>query len=122
MGQPTNAIMEFLDLYPTLIDYAGLEAPHALSGQSIRPILENPAHPGKAGAYTQVNHGNKVGRSVRNARWRYTEWDNGKLGIELYDHSKDTGEYYNLSGNPEYADICKAMKQLLNQGFDATKQ
>ena len=122
MGQATNAIMEFVDLYPTLVDYAGLEAPHALSGHSIRPILENPSLPGKAAAYTQVNRGNRVGRSVRNARWRYTEWDNGKLGIELYDHNKDSGEYYNLSANPEYADICKVMKQLLDQGFVASEQ
>ena len=58
--------------------------------------------------------------SVRTGRWRYTEWGtNGKLGIELYDHTRDSGEYYNLSSNPEYADRCRELKGLLAQGFGA---
>jgi arylsulfatase A-like enzyme len=118
MGQPTRAIMEFVDLYPTLIDYAGLEAPHRLSGESLRSILDNPELPGKAAAYTQVTRGNKMGRSVRTKRWRYTEWGpDGQLGIELYDHDKDSGEYYNLSGNPQYAEHCQRLKNMLAQGF-----
>jgi iduronate 2-sulfatase len=118
MSHSTRAIVEFIDLYPTLIDYAGLEAPHPLSGQSIRSILNNPSAPGKTAAYTQVTRGDKIGRSVRTQRWRYTEWGpKGKFGVELYDHHKDTGEYYNLSGNPEYADLCNHLKQLLTKGI-----
>lgn len=118
MGRETGAIMEFVDLYPTLIDYADLKAPHPLSGQSIRPILSDPGHPGKKAAYTQVNRGDKVGRSVRTERWRYTEWGpNGKLGIELYDHRKDSGEYYNLGSNPEFGGVRRKMKAVLDEGF-----
>ena len=118
MGRETGAIMEFVDLYPTLVDYAGLKAPHKLSGRSIRPILEDPANPGKRAAYTQVNRGDKVGRSVRTERWRYTEWGpDGKLGIELYDHSKDTGEYYNLGAHPEFSRVRRMMKKVLDAGF-----
>jgi len=122
MGQPTSAIMEFVDLYPTLIDYAGLPAPHRLSGETLRPILDNPKLPGKAAAYTEVTRGSKMGRSVRTARWRYTEWgSNGELGIELYDHTKDPGEYYNLSGQPEWAGVCQDLKKLFAQGFSTGK-
>lgn len=118
MGQATNALIEFVDLYPTLIDYAGLKAPHQLSGESLRPVMDHPQLPGKKAAYTQVNRGKVIGRSVRTERWRYTEWGpDGKDGIELYDHSKDTGEYYNLSKNPEYIDTCKEHAKLLKQGF-----
>jgi arylsulfatase A-like enzyme len=44
-----------------------------------------------------------MGRSVRTERWRYTEWDEGRKGVELYDHDKDPHEYRNLANNPAYA-------------------
>jgi iduronate 2-sulfatase len=118
MGKPTDSLMEFIDLYPTLVDYAGLAPPHKLSGASLRPVLEDPNASVKEAAYTQVTRGPKVmGRSVRTSRWRYTEWGEGKHGVELYDHSKDSGEYYNLSANPEYAHVVSKMKQLLQGGL-----
>jgi uncharacterized sulfatase len=118
MGKPTDSLMEFIDLYPTLVDYAGLAPPHKLSGASLRPVLEDPNASVKEAAYTQVTRGPKVmGRSVRTRRWRYTEWGEGKHGVELYDHSKDSGEYYNLSANPEYAHVVSQMKQLLQGGL-----
>lgn len=118
MGRPTNALIEFLDIYPTLVDYAGLKPPHDLSGESLRPVMENPELPGKIAAYTQVNRGKTVGRSVRTARWRYTEWGaDGKDGIELYDHSNDSGEYHNLGLKPESAETTKGLTKLLKQGF-----
>jgi iduronate 2-sulfatase len=118
MGKPTDSLMEFIDLYPTLVDYAGLAPPHKLSGASLRPVLEDPNASVKEAAYTQVTRGPKVmGRSVRTPRWRYTEWGEGKHGVELYDHSKDSGEYYNLSANPEYAHVVSQMKQLLQGGL-----
>lgn len=118
MGQSTESIMEFVDLYPTLIDYADLEAPHPLSGTSLRPILDDPNEIVKMAAYSQVNRGKKIGRSVRTKRWRYTEWSkDGVDGIELYDHEKDSGEYYNLAGNPEYETLLSRMKAGLDQGF-----
>lgn len=118
MGKPTDSLMEFIDLYPTLVDYAGLAPPHKLSGASLRPVLEDPNASVKEAAYTQVTRGPKVmGRSVRTPRWRYTEWGEGKHGVELYDHSKDSGEYYNLSANPEYAHVVSKMKQLLQGGL-----
>jgi uncharacterized sulfatase len=83
--------------------------------------MDNPKLKGKNAAYTQVNRGQTVGRSVRTERWRYTEWGlDGKDGIELYDHSKDTGEYHNLSGTPETAETSKELTKLLKQGFPTT--
>ena len=122
MGKPTSAIIEFVDLYPTLIDYAGFKAPHRLSGTSLRPVLENPAHPGKEAAFSQVNRGPTVGRSVRTQRWRYTEWGpHGKAGIELYDHESDSGEYHNLADQPAHASVRKRMARLLQDGFPASR-
>lgn len=122
MGKPTNAIIEFIDLYPTLIDYAGLKPPHKLSGTSLRPVFEDPAHPGKDAAFTQVNRGQNVGRSVRTTRWRYTEWGpDGKAGIELYDHQSDDGEYHNLADQPEHAETRKLLAKRLAEGFPNAK-
>jgi arylsulfatase A-like enzyme len=118
MGQPTNAIIEFLDIYPTLADYAGLKAPHQLAGCSLRPVFDDPGHPGKEAAFSQVNRGQAVGRSVRTKRWRYTEWGpRGKAGIELYDHDSDPGEYHNLADSPEHGPIRERHARLLEQGF-----
>jgi iduronate 2-sulfatase len=122
MGKPTTAIIEFIDLYPTVIDYAGLKAPHKLSGTSLRPVLDDPAHPGKDAAFSQVNRGNNVGRSVRTPHWRYTEWGpDGKAGVELYDHRKDHGEYQNLAEHPAHAATRKRMAKLLQTGFPRSR-
>jgi uncharacterized sulfatase len=117
MGRPTEALIEFVDLYPTLIDYARLEPPHKLAGTSLRQVFENPTHPGKEAAFTQVNRG-PVGRSVRTPRWRYTEWGmRGKAGIELYDHGSDHGEYHNLADDPAHAATRQRLAELLATGF-----
>jgi arylsulfatase A-like enzyme len=118
MGKETEAIVEFVDFYPTLLDLTGLKAPHNLSGKSFRSVLEDPDLPGKRTAFTQVTRGSNMGRSVRTKRWRYTEWGkDGELGKELYDHTKDKEEYYNLASNPEAASVIARLKKVLDKGF-----
>ena len=46
-----------------------------------------------------------MGKSVRTERWRYTEWDEGKKGAELYDHDSDPHEFKNLANDPKQAEI-----------------
>ena len=122
MGRETSALIEFVDLYPTLADYVGLKVPHRLSGRSLRPVIEDPASPGKAAAYTQVNRGRAVGRSVRTDRWRYTEWgDSGVAGIELYDHRNDPFEFRNLAERSDLADTRVGLVELLREGFPHTR-
>ena len=50
---------------------------------------------------------------MRTARWRYTEWDGGKEGVELYDHDADPGECHNLAGEPSSAERVQELKRLL---------
>ncbi len=71
---------------------------------------------GKKAAYTQVKRGQVLGRSVRTERWRYTEWDGGARGGELYDHDADPKEYRNLAEDPKSADTVKELKDLLRGG------
>ncbi len=119
-GQVCGRPAELLDLYPTLADLCGLPVPGGLHGTSLRPLLDDPAAPGKKAAYTQVTRGagkdRFLGRSVRTERWRYTEWDGGQRGAELYDHDSDPHEYQNLAADAKHADTVKELKELLKKG------
>lgn len=115
MGQRTNGIVEFVDLYSTITDLCGLTPPHPQDGKSFRALLENPELPGKDAAFTQVTRGKLMGRSIRTDKWRYTEWEGGDSGIELYDHSVDSLEYQNLAGKPENSSLIKGLSTDLNK-------
>ncbi len=104
-GHTCPRIVELVDVYPTLVDLCGLPAVKNLEGQSLRPLLQDPNAPWTDAAYTQVVHDGIVGRSVRTARWRYTEWDQGRHGLELYDHDTDPHEYVNLADDPSTAEV-----------------
>jgi uncharacterized sulfatase len=114
MGKPAKGLAEFVDLYPTLADLCGLTPPKGqeLAGVSLRPLLDDPTKPGKSAAFTQRG----PGRTVRTDRWRYTEWDEGRRGVELYDHSNDPLEYHNLAQDPKFAERVAELTALLHRG------
>ncbi len=112
-GKSCLRTVELVDLYPTLADLAGIPAPAGLEGASLRPLLENPVAAWKRPAFTQVWRNGFSGHSVRTERWRYTEWDGGARGRELYDHGSDPQELHNLAGDPAQAAVIAEMKGLL---------
>lgn len=114
-GTTVTQPVELLDLYPTLADLCGLTPPENLEGASLRPLLENPSGEGWAKpAVTQVWHGRDAwGYSIRNQRWRYTEWLEGRAGRELYDHENDPDEITNLAEHPEQAELVRELSALL---------
>jgi len=118
-GKACPRTVELLDLYPTLADLCGLSFPTSLEGKSLRPLLQNPNAQWTDPAYTQVvrltDKRRPLGRSVRTERWRYTEWEQGKLGVELYDHDKDTNEFVNLAQDPSHATVVADLKALLRK-------
>ena len=56
-----------------------------------------------------------MGRSIRTEKWRYTEWNEGKDGIELYDYSTDREEFNNLAQDPRYTAVIKNLSALLRK-------
>ncbi len=117
--RPIDArVAELVDVYPTLADLCSLPAPADLEGTSLRPLLDDPQKPSKKGAFTQVIHAVRggrakkteakdqaMGRSVRTERYRYTEWNEGRDGVELYDHQTDPHEWHNLADDPQAAEV-----------------
>ncbi len=100
-GSVVSTPVSHVDLAPTLLESCGLSLPEGLQGQSLLPMLQDPQHVGRGWALTHVTRGGgdkqKHGYSIRTARWRYTEWDEGRGGVELYDHDADPRERDNLA-------------------------
>ncbi len=123
-GRASGSLVELLDVYPTLCDLAGVPAPAVLQGRSLRPILADAKAKVHAAAFTQARRGPDAqnwGRSVRTARWRCTEWDEGRNGVELYDHDADPREYTNLAGDPRHAGVLKELRALLAERVPAVQ-
>jgi uncharacterized sulfatase len=116
-GKPCVRTVEFVDLYPTLAELAGLTPPKNLEGASLKPLLENPQMTWQRPAFTQVQRNGFPGYSVRTERWRYTEWDDGKQGTQLYDHDADPQELHNLAGDQKYAAVAEEMKTLVRKNW-----
>ena len=116
-GKTSPRTVEFVDIYPTLADLCGLKPPENLHGASLRPLLDNPAAEWTRPAFTQVQRGNFPGHSIRTERYRYTEWDAGEKGVELYDHQNDPRELKNLAHDPQFAPIVAELKSLVKKNW-----
>jgi uncharacterized sulfatase len=122
-GEACRQVVELVDLYPTLTSLCGLTPPDGLDGTSLLPLLDGEDRPIKAAAFTTASRCEKrpesskiadfLGRSVRTDRWRYTEWDGGKRGVELYDHQRDPEELHNFAHDESYQAVVAELKTLL---------
>src|SRR4029079_12770633 len=121
--------------------------PANLPGKSLVPQINDASAAGKGFALTQVRRGGGggakakakaedpnatakqkskagaafAGYSLRTDRYRYTEWDGGKQGVELYDHEKDPQEFTNLSKDPQHAETVKQLSGKLQSLVAAQK-
>lgn len=109
---PSGAIcertVEFVSIYPTLCDLAGLAIPEHVDGVSIRALLENPQTEWDRPALTTHGFGQ---HAIRTERWRYIRYADGSE--ELYDHESDPYEWNNLAGDPQTVAVRQELSRWL---------
>ncbi len=125
-GAVCESLVEYVDILPTMLDLAGIKRPVHLEGVSTVPLLNDPEMKFKKAVFSRQERdiiGRKKGYSVRNERFRYTEWHNHETGIimarELYDLISDPLEMNNLAINPENEEILKKMAEILRSGWES---
>ena len=131
-GQGSGAVAEMIDIFPTLADLCGFSPPRHLAGRSLKPQLSDPKAEGKSAALTVLNSVDRVNRpplrpagrgyTIRTARYRYTEWEGGAQGAELYDHQEDPREFVNLAQAPHMQPVVAEMRELLEERIAAAKR
>lgn len=135
-GQHSNALTEFVDIYPTLCNMAGFDVPTHLQGSSVVPLLEKPNTKWKTAAFSQYLLGRfgpaetrkyeRMGYAIRTDRYRYVEWYSWNkeekkkgelLDRELFDHQSDSQENKNLANMEEYKNTVDVLGNQLNKGW-----
>ena len=123
-GKVATSPVSHVDIFPTLAELCGVKPPDNLQGQNLVPLLKDCSLTGRGWAITQVTRGNGQNRffgySLRTPRFRYTEWDEGKQGRELYDHDVDARELTNLAELPASANTVEELAQQLRTAIKAT--
>lgn len=132
-GAHSDALVEFVDIYPTLCDLAGIPKPEFLEGTSVKPLLDDPKLSWKTAAFSQyprnaghTGAGKLMGYTMRTDRYRFTVWvsnsDHSKIdAIELYDHQVDPQENYNIAKKPENAELVAKLMAQWKKGWQAAK-
>lgn len=126
-GRPSNALVEFVDVYPTLAELCGLPPTAGLEGTSFAPLLDTPGLPWKKAAFSQYPRnipgtGRCMGYSMRTDRYRFVAWEAKAVAEnELYDLDKDPGESVNLAKKPEHAELVQTLLTQLKAGWKAAK-
>ncbi|MCP4175971.1 MAG: sulfatase [Fuerstiella sp.] len=109
-----EAVVEFVDIYPTVAQLVGLAAPENTEGRSLTPLLRNPDAPWNRAAFTETHFRDVSGHAIRTARWRCVEWGaGGQKGLELYDETADPHELQNLAGNPKYSETLNQLRRRI---------
>lgn len=114
-GQKTPALTEFIDIYPSLCELAGLPLPKHLQGQSFTPLMKNPQLPWKKTAISRYGPGD----SIRTDRYRFSQYRNDQgvpNGRMLYDHQADPGEDNNIAAEEAAKTVVEALSRQLDEG------
>ena len=111
-GQTCDRLVEFVDLYPTLMDLSGLKSLNqGLEGTSVTPLLENPRLAWKKAVFSQF----KSALGVVTDRYNYAEFDEGQK--MLFDLKADPDENINLANSPEHQDVVTRLGRILKDGW-----
>ena len=121
-GKPTDALVEYVDLYPTALDLCGLPIPDYMEGTSFVPLLQDASISWKKAAFSQFPRNDKEGYSMRTNDFRYTQWrtrDDKLIFEELYDERENLLESKNVADAPEYKSILDSHREMFARGWKA---
>lgn len=113
-GIQTDALTEFVDIYPSLCELCELPLPEHLDGKSFVPLMKNPDQEWKKAVFSRYY----AGDSVKTDRYLYTEWRDKKGDVYarmLYDHKNDPKENVNIAENPENKALVSRLSNLLKK-------
>jgi len=138
----TNSLSEFVDVFPTICDLAGVPIPNKLDGLSLKPLMLNnnakvndysiSQYPRKLKKLEMIKKGytdSKImGYSMRTDKYRFTIWMNNftskqpfnefkVYAFEMYDYVKDPLEKVNVVNDKDYATISKELKAKMLDYF-----
>ncbi len=119
-NRTSSALVENIDIFPTLAEAAGLTMPE-VDGESMLSLVDNPDHSFKQAAYSLFNRGKIMGVTVTDGQWRYTQWRDANTQeikfTELYNHTASEIARVNESGNPALQKIEEKLRKLLHAKF-----
>ena len=124
----TDALTEYVDIFPSLCELSELPVPHHLEGTSFVPLLNDPNRPWKKAAFSRWIDGD----SIRTDRYRYTDWtkrrrDRGLVREQdifarmLYDHKNDPMENVNIADLPENKELVTQLRTMMHEGWRAAR-
>ena len=121
-GKQTDALVEFIDIYPTLAELCNLPLPDHLEGKSMVPLVDNPEAHFKDFVISKWY----AGLTIQTGKYAYTEWftrEDSLMGTMLYDHGIDRAENFNLAGLPEHKALADSLSLVMhaNKGKDYYK-
>ena len=111
-NQRTLSLTEFIDIYPSLCELAGLPLPDHLQGQSFVRQLKDPSFPGKSAAIGRFKNGD----TIRTDRYRFTQYSKSKRQPSsrmLYDHKHDPREDVNIADHEKQANMVETLGDRL---------
>jgi iduronate 2-sulfatase len=115
-GRTSPRVVELLDLYSTWVDLCGLPMPEGIEGQSLRPLLANPAADWAEPAFSVWSERDRgiSGAVVRTEQWRFAKFYGPGAGIFLTNPQNDPDDVINLAHDSAYADVVAQLSTLLD--------
>ncbi len=127
----TDALVELVDVYPSLVEACGFSVPEGLEGLSVLPLFDRPTqawkkavfmqYPRDYSGYRHQRHGEIMGYAMRTGRYRYVEWRDWASGQvlqrEIYDRATDPLEGVNLLSGAAYPELVAQLAAQLHGGW-----
>ena len=127
-GRRSSAMVELVDLHPTLSELAGLPIHPGAEGDSFAMNVRTPDAAGQEAAFSQFPKAGLMGYTVRTATHRYTEWrrtqgrDPGVVARELYEYGADGIERLNVADQPAFAATQELLRKRLVAQINETQE